>query len=96
MSLDNFIGAVGLIAWIASGLFLLGCLTAQDKLLIKWNAKDKKWVNEGNMGLNTHLNMENNPPQEFIEEFNNRPIKRYRWVFLVSIFGIFAFIFATN
>ncbi|TYC79759.1 hypothetical protein FMN63_00455 [Stappia sp. BW2] len=96
MDIKYFIGVIGLFTCLGSGIFLLGCLSAQDMLLKKWNAKDKGWVRELNKGLNAHLIMENKPPQEFVEEFNKSPLKRYGWIRYVILFGIAMFWYANK
>lgn len=97
MYLDYYFGAVGLVAWLGTGIFLYGCLFAQDSLFEKWEARENGWIKEGNLGLNTYLVHDNTPPQEFIEAFNSRPLRKYRWaMWVVGLVGFVLFAFSTR
>ena len=88
MSIEKYLGMAGVVLVFGWSTFVLLCNLAQDRLVQKWNAKEKGWVEEGVRGFGARIIKENRPPKEFEDAFNNRPMKKYGWMHVFLFVGL--------
>jgi len=94
MSVYKYLGMAGVVLIFAWAIFCLICNLAQDRLVQKWKAKEKGWVEEGVRGFGARLIKENRPTKEFEDAFNNRPMKKYSWMHAFLFVGLILIMFA--
>lgn len=88
MEFQRYIGMAGVVLILGWAFFCLICNLAQDRLVEKWSAKEKRWIEEGVRGFGARLIKENRPAKEFVDAFHNRPMKKFGWMHSFLFFGL--------